>query len=133
VTRPAKRLGLATRPVVEAFRKYKTHKGKPQSLLLKLLAAAEAFPGSTAECKRGFSTMNETVWDKRSPMNINTVFSAMLIRLIGVSVTNFEQYPYVQSGITAGNRQSTSWVPGARAAKKPDIHQTLVEKCCMHI
>jgi hypothetical protein len=124
-------LALAARPVVEAFRKYKTHKGKPQSELLKLLAAAETFPGSTAECERGFSAMNETVWDKRSPMNVNTVSSAMFIRLNGVSVTNFEPYPYVQSWIAAGNRQSTSWVPGPTAAKKPDIHQTLVEKCCM--
>jgi hypothetical protein len=133
VTRQAKRLGLAARPMVEAFRKYKTHKGKPQSELLKLLAAAETFPGSTAESKKGFSTMNETVWDKRSPMNVNTVSSAMFIRLLGVSVTNFEPYPYVQSWITAGNRQSASWVPGATAAKKPHIHQTLVEKCCMHM
>jgi hypothetical protein len=93
VTRLAKRLGLAARPVVEAFRKYKIDKVKPQSELLKLLAAAEIFPGSTAECKRGFSTMNETVWDKRSLINVNTVSSAMFIRLIGVSVTNFEPYP----------------------------------------
>jgi hypothetical protein len=101
--------------------------------VLKLLAAAETFPGSTAECKRRFSTMNETVWDKRSPMNVSIVSSAMFIRLIGVSVANFEPHPYVQSWIAAGNRQSTSWVPGATAAKKPDIHQTLVEKCCMHM
>jgi hypothetical protein len=133
VTRLTKRLGLAARPVVEAFRKYKTHKRKPQSELLKLLAVAETFPGSTAECKRGFFTMNETVWDKRSPMNVSTVSSVMFIRLIGVSVTNFEPYPYVQSWIAAGNRQSTLWVPGATAAKKSDIHQTLVEKCCMHV
>jgi hypothetical protein len=133
VARLAKRLGLAARPVVEAFRTYKTHKGKPQSEFLKLLAAAETFPGSTAECERGFSVMNVIVWDKRSPMNVNTVSSVMFIRLNGVSVTNFEPYPYVQSWIAAGNRQSASWVPGPTAAKKPDIHQTLVEKCCMHM
>jgi hypothetical protein len=132
VTRLTKRLSLAARPVVEAFRKYKIDKGKPQSELLKLLAAAETFPGSTAECGRGFSAINKTVWDKRSPTNVNTVSSAMFIRLNGVSVTNkFEPYPYVQSWIAAGNRRSTSWVPGPTAAKKPDIHQTLVEKCCM--
>jgi len=131
VTRLAKRLGLAARPVVEAYRKYKTQKGKPQSKLLRLLAAAETYPGSTAECERGFSAMNETVWDKRSAMNVNTVSSTMFIKLNGVPVTNFDPYPYVRSWIAAGNRQSTSWVTGPKAAKKPDIHQTLVEKCCM--
>jgi hypothetical protein len=54
VTRLAKRLGLAARLVVEAFRKYKTRKGKPQSELLKLLAAAETFPGSSAEYEGDF-------------------------------------------------------------------------------
>ena len=63
--------------VEEAFRKYKTQKGMPQSELLRLLAAAETFPGSTAECERGFSAMNETVWNKRSCTNINTVSGTM--------------------------------------------------------
>ena len=130
VTRLAKRFGLAARPVVEAFRKYKTQKGKPQSELSKVLAAAETFPGSTAECERGFSAMNNTVWDKRSPMNVNTVSSLMFIKLNGVSVANFDPNPYVRSWIAAGNRQSTSWVTGPKADKKPDLHQNLVEKCC---
>ena len=131
VIRLAKRLGLAHRPVVEAFRKYKTQKVKPQSELLKVLAAAETFPGSTAECERGFSAMNETVWDKRSSMNVNTVSATMFIKLNGVSVTNFDPYPYVRSWIAAGNRKSTPWVTGPTTVKKPDIHQTLVEKCCI--
>jgi hypothetical protein len=130
VTQLAKKLGLAARPVVEAFRQYKTQKGKPQSELLKLLAAAETYPGSTAECESGFSAMNNTVWDKRSPMNVNTVSSLMFIKLNGVSVANFDPNSYVRSWIAAGNRQSTSWITGPKAGKKPDLHQTLVEKCC---
>src|SRR5882757_7124673 len=108
VTRLAKRLGLMVRPIVEAFRKYKTQRGKAQPELLKLLAAAETFPGSTAECERGFSMMNETVWDKRNQMNVETLSNTMFIKLNGVSVDKFNPYPYVRSWIAAGNRQSTS-------------------------
>lgn len=57
---------------------------------MKLLAAAETYPGSTAECERGFSQMNETVWDKRNPMNVSTVSSTMFVKLNGVSLTNFD-------------------------------------------
>jgi len=48
--------------MVGSFRKYKN--GKLQSKFVNLLAAAETFPGCTAECERGFSEMNETVWDR---------------------------------------------------------------------
>ena len=112
-------LGSKTCSRVEAFRKYKTQKGKPQSELSKVLAAAETFPGSTAECERGFSAMNNTVRDKRSPMNVNTVSSLMSIKLNGVSVANFDPNPYVRSWIAAENRQSTSWITGPKAETRP--------------
>lgn len=131
VIRLTKRLGLPTRPVIEAFRRYKSQKGKPSPELLQLLAAAETYPGSTAECERGFSAMNETVWDKRNAMNVKSISSAMFIKLNGVSVGKFDPHPYVQSWIVSGNRQSSSWITGATAANKPNIHQTLVEQCCL--
>lgn len=65
VSRLAKRLNLPTRTIVEAFRKYKAG-GKPSPDLTRLLVAAETYPGSTAECERCFSVMNETVWDRRN-------------------------------------------------------------------
>jgi hypothetical protein len=103
--------------MVEAFRKCTTQQGKPQSELVKLLAAAGTFPGGTAECERGFSAMNNTVRDKKSPVSVY-----MFVKLNGVSVTNFDPNPYVQSWIAAANRQSTSWVTDPKADMKPDRH-----------
>jgi hypothetical protein len=36
------------------------------------------------------------------------IYSTMFVKLSGVSVANFDPYPYVRSWIAAGNRQSTS-------------------------
>lgn len=132
VMRLAKRLSLPIRPVVEEFRNYKIHSGlKPQPELVRLLSAAETYPGSTAECERGFSEMNEMVWDRRNRLSVETISSSMFIKLNGVSVGSFEPYPYVQSWIAAGNRLSTAWITGPKAGDKSNSHQMLVEKCCL--
>jgi len=60
-----------------------------------------------------------------------TVSSTMFVKLNGVSVAEFDPYPYVRSWIAAGNRQSTSWLTGPAAVHKRDSHQSLVEKCCV--
>jgi len=131
VIRLAKRLCLPIRPVVEAFRTYKIESGKPQPELVKLLAAAETYPGSTAECERGFSAMNEMVWDKRNRLNVDTLSSTMFIKLNGVSVAKFDPFPYVQSWLAAGYRLSTSWITGPKPCEQSNTHQNLVEKLCV--
>ena len=117
VNRLAKRFGLSARSMVKSFRKYKN--GKLQSQFVNLLAAAETFPGSTAECERGFSAMNETVWDKRSQMKVDIVSSTMFIKLNGVSISKFNPHPYVRSWIAAGNRLSTSWLRDGGGSGRP--------------
>ena len=131
VARLAKRFCIPTRPLIEAFRNYKMRNEKLQSELVRLLAAAETYPATSAECERGFSAMTETVWDKRNQMHVETVSSTMFIKLNGVSVAQFNPYPYVRSWIAAGNRQSTSWLTGSAATEKSDSHQTLVQKFCV--
>jgi len=54
----AKRLKLQCRPTVEQFRKLKDGK-QPESHTKKLMTAAATYPGTSAECERGFSTMND--------------------------------------------------------------------------
>jgi len=118
--------------MAESSRKYKN--GKFQSQFVNLLAAAETFPGSTAERERGFSAMNETVWDKRRQMKVklNTVTSTMFIMLNGgLSLfSKFNLHPYVRSWIAAGSRLSISWLKGpilsATDTGKTDNHQILV-------
>ena len=130
VSRLAKRLNLPTRTIVESFRKYKAG-GKPSPDLTRLLVAAETYPGSTAECERCFSVMNETVWDRRNKLSIQAVSNLMFIRLNGVSVADFNPIPYVQSWLAAGNRPSTASITGRKAAEKSDIHQTLIHNSCV--
>jgi len=45
--------------------------------LRRLFAAAETLPGSSAECERGFSMMNETMWDKRNRLQVESISSTM--------------------------------------------------------
>jgi len=78
--------------------------------------AAETYPATSAECEQSFSVMTETVWDKRNQMN--PVSSPMFVKLNGVSVAQFNPYPYVRSWIAA---TSTSWLTGFTAIEKAVI------------
>jgi len=108
---------------VVAFRKYKVAGVKPD---MELFAAAETFPGSTAECERGFSTMNETACDKRNRLHVESRSDSMFVKLNGVPSEKFDPYPFVRSWLDAGNRLSTSWIPGAAAKMEVDTNQELL-------
>ena len=131
VSRLARQFGLSTRAAVEAFRNYKPEGGKPELELKRLFAAAETLPGSSVECERGFSMMNETVWDKRNRLRVESVSSTMFLKLNGVPLEKFDPYPFVRSWLATGNRLSTSWVPGAAPTKTVDVHQELLQQIFM--
>ena len=63
VVKLAKRLNLDCRQAVEQFRKLKADR-QPERQIKQVLAAAATYPGTSAECERGFFTMNDIVWDK---------------------------------------------------------------------
>jgi len=88
VLRLARQFGLSTRAAVEALRNYKLEGGKPELELKRLFAAAETLPGSSVECERGFSMMNETVWDKRNRLRVESVSSTMGVVSIVTNVHN---------------------------------------------
>ena len=73
---------------------YKLEGGKPELELKRLFAAAETLPGSSAECERSFSMMNETVWDKCNRLRVESVSSTMFSKLNGVPLDKFDPYPY---------------------------------------
>ena len=90
MSRLAKQFGLLTRAAVEAFRNYKLEGGKPELELKRLFAAAETLPGSSAECERGFSMMNETVWDKRHRLQVESISNTRFLKLNGVPLEKFD-------------------------------------------
>ena len=75
--------------------------------------------------------MNETVWDKRNRLQVESISSTMFLKLNGVPLEKFEPYPFVCSWLATGNRLSTSWVPGPSAAKTVDAHEELLQKIFM--
>ena len=85
----AKRLKLESRPTVEQFRKLKDGK-QPESAIKKLMTAAATYPGTSAECERGFSTMNDIAWDKRNALHVQTVSDLMFLALNGPPLEKFE-------------------------------------------
>ena len=76
VVKLAKRLNLDCRQAVEQFRKLKAGR-QPERQIKQVLAAAATYPGTSAECERGFSTMNEIAWDKRNSLHVETVSNLM--------------------------------------------------------
>jgi len=78
---------------------------------------------------------NETVWDKRNRLRVesvsSTVSSTMFLKVNGVPLEKFDPYPFVRSWLATGNRLSTSWVPGAAPTKTVDVHQELLQQIFM--
>ena len=95
VVRMAKRFRLNTRYAVEQFRRFKDGK-KPEAELKCLIAAGRTFPGTSAECERGFSTMNDIAWEKRNSLHPVTISNLMFIALNGPPLSTFDPVPYVQ-------------------------------------
>jgi len=70
----------------------------------------------SAECERGFSVMNEIVWDKRNSLYVETVSTLMFLALNGPPLEKFDPLPHVHSWLERGHRKSTAWVSGPQSA-----------------
>jgi len=121
----SKRLKLECRPTVEEFRKLKDGK-QPESHIKKLIAAAATYPGTSAECERGFSTMNNIAWDKRNSLHVETVSNLMFLALNGPPLEKFDPQPHVRSWLERGHRKSTAWVSGQQSNNTVDRHYNLI-------
>ena len=100
----------------------------PESAIKKLMTAAATYSGTSAECERGFSTMNDIAWDKRNALHVQTVSDLMFLALNGPLLEKFEPLPYVRSWLEQGHRKSNTWVPGPHRVSHLDRHYDLIGK-----
>jgi hypothetical protein len=91
------RFGLSTVTTVNAYRDFVDDIGRREPPDLKpLLNCMYVIPCSTAECERGFSTMNIIVNEKRSNLLVSHVSSLMFIKLHGPPLSIWKPQDYVK-------------------------------------
>ena len=78
-----------------------------ESELKPLMSAVGAIAVSTAECERGYSCMNWTVFDTRNSLAIPTVSSLMFLKLVGPPLHQFQPLLYVKSWLAKGRHAAT--------------------------
>lgn len=102
-----KRLHLPERPAINAFREYKENGGKAVPGDLKpLVTALESVAVSTAECERGFSSMNTTLTPLRSSLGIGRLSSIVFLSRNGPPLAQFEPMSYVKLWLLRGRRSA---------------------------
>ena len=74
-------------------------------------------PISSAECERGFSSMNQTHTQQRSALQIKTIRDLLFVKLNGLPLEYFPAEHYAGLWIKEG-RHSVTDNPSGRAAKK---------------
>ncbi len=98
-----KSLHLPERPAINGFREYKESGGKVVPEDLKpLVNALESVAVPTAECKRGFSSMNTTLTTLRSSLGIGRLISILFLSRNGPPLTQFEPKWYVKLWLLKG-------------------------------
>jgi hypothetical protein len=71
-----------------------------------LIVAINTIAISSSECKKSFSTMNNTVTWKRNALMPNHISSLLLIQCVGPPTNNFIPISYVKSWILKGKRDA---------------------------
>jgi len=113
----AKMLGEPAREVFEEFRDWKLQDRAPGRNLEKICTASRTCLPTSAECERGFSTVNDTnsaIGCVKTASHCRSFFWTLMD-----SHWSFNPMPLITSWIKEGHRPSTSWISG-RAAKEAD-------------
>jgi hypothetical protein len=79
-------------------------------------------PVSTAECKRGFHSMNLIITDLRSTLEIKTVACLLFIYCNGPPLHRFDPVPYVTVWLKKGRHAATDVNNMARNVNKREHH-----------
>ena len=85
----AKALGLPTREAVEQFRDWKLQGTAPGKTLESMRIASLTYLLTSAECERGFSTVNNTDNQMRNRLRENSLSSPLFVDLLWTNSTQF--------------------------------------------
>lgn len=81
---------------------------------------------NSAEAERGFSTMNNIIYDKRNSLLIETTSHLMTINLMGKSINDFDAVPYVKLWLRQGHHLASDNRVKEAAPILPSQNQNLI-------
>jgi len=114
------KLSHDTAAIVHQYRLLKNGKAFEAGVeLLELNQRLSVLPISSAECERGFSSMNSTHTAQRNALDISTVCDLLFVNLNGPPLQHFNAEKYAAMWIKDG-RHSASDKPSGRKAPDPD-------------
>lgn len=90
------RLGTSFMESREAFRDYIDDPIIMPAELSRLKTVIDTLPVTSADCERGFSTMNVICTDLRNSLTVSHIDNLMVISLVGPPVRQFKPGPYVR-------------------------------------
>uniref|UniRef100_A0A3P9DGL4 HAT C-terminal dimerisation domain-containing protein n=1 Tax=Maylandia zebra TaxID=106582 RepID=A0A3P9DGL4_9CICH len=119
VRRLCQRFRVGERESVLGFREYKDLKASKTPAALKpLLTAVHTIAVSTSECERAFSSMNDTLTDKRNSLNIKRLSNMIFLKCNGPPLDQFNTQTYVQTWLALGRRSAASTNCEAQSERK---------------
>lgn len=119
VRRLCQRLRVGERKSVQGFREYKDLKAsKTPEDLKPLLKAVHTIAVSTSECERAFSSMNDTLTDKRNSLDIKRLSNLIFLKCNGPPLDQFNAQTYVQTWLAKGRRSAAFTNCEAKSARK---------------
>lgn len=102
------RYGMPTTECKQAFRDYIDDPKIIPDPIVKLKSVVNTLPVSSADCERGFSSMNLICTDLRNRLTVSHISNLMFISLVGPPVSKFKPEAYVKQ-----------WLKGHRTADDP--------------
>ncbi|RXN14539.1 E3 SUMO-protein ligase KIAA1586-like [Labeo rohita] len=119
VRRLCQRFRVGERESVLGFREYKDLKASKTPAALKpLLTAVHTIAVSTSECERAFSSMNDTLTDKRNSLDIKRLSNLIFLKCNGPPLDQFNAQTYVQTWLALGRRSAASTNCEAQSERK---------------
>lgn len=81
---------------LESFRDFIDNRDITPAPITKLQSILNTLPVSSADCERGFSTINAICTDLRNSLTVIHISNLMFISLVGPPVSEFCPKPYVK-------------------------------------
>lgn len=101
-----KRFNLTFSDFINAFRDYIDEPEIIPVPIQDLRLLVNTLPISSADCERGFSTMNNICTDLRNSLTVKHINDLLFISLVGPPVSEFKPDPYVKVWLRKGHRDA---------------------------
>lgn len=124
VERLCKRFKLNISKTVIAYRDYLDNSRRVPDGLQELLNCTKIIPCSSADCERGFSSMNNIITPSRNTLTVSHVSALLFIKLQGPPLQKWEPEPYVITWLRSHRSAADT---KTRVAENPNKEETKVK------